>query len=132
MVTPDNGQPDFESAISVWGGDELMPGHWTYVRYDPDEPDHCDVDKDRLAKEFGSRSQGGRRLTIPTVVSDEWTKSVVVDASPQPEPVPTPISDGLVEGLSKLADLHAAGTLSDAEFAEAKSRLLSQSNPGSA
>jgi Short C-terminal domain len=43
---------------------------------------------------------------------------------------PASAPDGLVADLVRLADLRAAGTLSDAEFAEAKARLLGSSQAG--
>lgn len=47
-------------------------------------------------------------------------------ATPAAAPAAAPASDGtdLVAQLQKLADLKAAGVLSDSEFAEAKARLL--------
>jgi membrane protease subunit (stomatin/prohibitin family) len=51
-------------------------------------------------------------------------------AAPQPEqtaaPVAAPAAEGtdLVSQLQKLGELKASGVLSDAEFAEAKARLL--------
>jgi hypothetical protein len=128
-VMPENGQPEFESQISVWGDvGSLREGKWTYVRYDSDRPERCDIDTDRLAKEFGPRSGGRRTMTIPTRVSDEWAQDTAsADTLGPPEPGSSP--DRLVGDLSRLADLHAAGTLSDPEFAEAKARLLDQAKP---
>src|SRR3984885_11156189 len=93
FVAPDNGDPLFRSQTSVWGNDANLvnPGHWTYVLFDPDRPDHCDIDRARLLKEFGPRRDGDHRLAIPKDVSDEWFKS-----------------------------MRAAGRLSDAEFADAR------------
>lgn len=130
-VTPDRGEPEFESQLSAWGGDanHLQSGRWTYVRYDPERPDRCDLDKDRLAKEFEPLYNGRHRVIVPKDVSDGWFKSTgaVADAPAPPEPAAT--SDSLVTDLSRLAELRAAGTLSDAEFAEAKARLLQQGKP---
>lgn len=47
-----------------------------------------------------------------------------VYAAPAPAPAAAPSSD-LVDELKKLADLKAAGVLSDAEFEAAKAKLLS-------
>lgn len=44
-------------------------------------------------------------------------------AAPAPAPAAAPAVD-LTAELSKLADLHASGVLTDAEFAAAKARLL--------
>ena len=51
-VTPEDGQPEFASRLSVWGNDanRLQPGRWTYVLYDPDHADRCELDKDRLER----------------------------------------------------------------------------------
>jgi hypothetical protein len=46
-------------------------------------------------------------------------------AAPAPPPAPAaPEADDLVTQLQRLGDLHAAGTLTDDEFAAAKARLL--------
>jgi hypothetical protein len=65
----------------------------------------------------------------PKDVSDAWFKNTatVADAPAPPEPASQP--DVLVADLARLGDLRAAGTLSDAEFAEAKARLLGQGKP---
>jgi Short C-terminal domain len=139
-VTPDNGGSEFESDAGAWGGDEehLVRGHWTYVLYDPEQPDGCDVDSDRLGTEFGRVDGKKRRTSVPKWVSDEWTKQALqpgddqraeaASSTPHAEPAPAadspPGSDGLVADLKDLAQLHAAGALSDAEYADAKSRLL--------
>jgi hypothetical protein len=129
-----------ESDASAWGGDEehLVRGHWTYVLYDPEHPDQCDIDSDRLVKEFGRVDGKKRRTSVPQWVSDEWAKQKLEPADEQGAEVAssTPIADaaqsaesapgaeGMVAGLKDLAQLHAAGALSDAEYAAAKSRLL--------
>jgi hypothetical protein len=66
-VIPDDGGPEFESEASAWGGDEqhLVEGHWTYVRYDPEHSGQCDIDGDRLKKEFGLGEGKRRRTSIP-------------------------------------------------------------------
>lgn len=124
----------FESHVSLWGGDiqRMGAGRWTYVRYDPDHPERCEIDDERLAKEFGSLDNGKQRILIPKEVSGEWFKQTATAAdTPTPPKLPATheaalAADGLVADLSRLADLHAAGTLSDAEFAEAKARVLGQ------
>jgi hypothetical protein len=143
-VTPDDGQPAFEAELSRWGDAAkyyFRVGSWTYVRYDPDKPDRCDVDKDRLVQEFGHRDPD-YVLTVPKNVSDQWSSafgpsrpdqfgSVPValrgpdPALPPADPADPPsVSDSMVSDLSRLADLRATGALSDDEFAEAKARLL--------
>jgi len=130
-IAPENGDPQLESEISVWGGDaeRLQPGRWTYVLYDPDKPDRCDLDKDRLAKEFDPLYNGKHRVMVPKEVSDEWFKNTATLAGAPASPEPASEPDGLVADLSRLADLRAAGTLSDAEFEAAKARLLGQGKP---
>jgi Short C-terminal domain len=73
-VTPEDGGAEFESHMSVWGNDadHLQPGRWTYVRYDPNKPDHCDLDKDRLQKEFGSEFNK-HPVMAPREVGGEWS-----------------------------------------------------------
>ncbi len=137
QVTPDDGGSEFESDVGAWGGDQehLVRGHWTYVLYDPEQPDGCDIDSDRLVKEFGKVDGKKRRTSVPQWVSDEWTKhsldpvderraraAPIADTAQGAESAPG--SDGIVAGLKDLAQLHAGGALSDAEYAEAKSRLL--------
>ena len=46
-----------------------------------------------------------------------------VGTPPAGEPIPDD-TEGLVEGLERLAALHRAGALSDFEFTRAKARLL--------
>ncbi len=131
-VTPDESGPDFESQATVLGGDEayLEEGHWTYVLFDPEHPDTCHIDGDRLTKEFG-RADGKKRRTIPQWWAKEKFEGVVQDLNQisvvsvggQDPPAPGGAGD-VVTGLKDLAQLHATGALTDAEFAEAKSRLL--------
>ncbi len=127
-VIPVNGEPEFASQMSVWGNDanHLQPGRWTYVQYDPDHPDRCELDKDRLAKEFDPLYDGRRRVMVPKDVSDAWFKSTGADADAPALSEPAPEPAGLVADLARLADLRAAGTLSEAEFAAAKARLIGQ------
>jgi hypothetical protein len=44
------GQPEFTSALRAWGKDvdRIMPGHQTYVLYDPEHPEHCEIDSGTL------------------------------------------------------------------------------------
>jgi hypothetical protein len=62
-----NGQPEFDSEIRVWGGDvqRIQSGRQTYVLYDPEDPGHCDIDRERLTKEFGPAPNGKHRVDIP-------------------------------------------------------------------
>jgi hypothetical protein len=99
---------------------------------------HEHPDSDRLVTDFGRVDGKKRRTSVPKWVSDEWTKQALQPADDQRAQAAssTPIaetaqsgesapdSEGLVAGLKDLAQLHADGALSDAEYADAKSRLL--------
>jgi len=74
-LVPDDGQSEFESRLSIWGretsgglerGMKYYP--WTYVRYDPSAPDECELDTDRLEKEFGRAFKGHERVTMPATI----------------------------------------------------------------
>jgi hypothetical protein len=100
-------------------------GHQTYVLYDPEHPEHCDIDRDRLSREFG----GKHLLAIPQWVTEEREAkraeaSGNAVAPPEGASIPASADSDVVGGLAKLGELHANGTLTDAEFAEAKARLL--------
>jgi hypothetical protein len=71
-VAPD-GQPEFDSEIRVWGGDvqRIQSGRQTYVLYDPEDPEHCDIDRERLTKEFGPAPNGKHRVDIPLKGTEE-------------------------------------------------------------
>ena len=90
---PDDGKPMFGSKLSVWGHDAnlLQPGRWVYARYDPERPDRCDLDRDRMTDEFGPRQDGKPRVMVPKDVSDAWFQQ-----------------------------MRAAGRLTEAEFAAAR------------
>jgi hypothetical protein len=131
--------------MSVWGkdADRLRPGRWTYILYDPDRPDSCDLDKDRLAKEFGP----DHPVMVPQDVSDAWGLDPVDDekakwkalardpaaqqqyvqeqmakvAARQQAMVPKP---DITDQLTKLADLRDRGVLSQAEFEAEKAKIL--------
>lgn len=50
----------------------------------------------------------------------------VAEAAPAPAPAPAAggLNDDAISRLKQLAELHAAGVLTDAEFAEQKTRIL--------
>jgi hypothetical protein len=75
-VVPDDGLPEFESSLAVSRGDQghFDALHWTYVRYDPDHPQRCQIDSDRLEQEFGPVDGHKRRNTVPISVSRDWTR----------------------------------------------------------
>jgi hypothetical protein len=136
-ITPPDAGPEFESEASVWGDvGMLRAGRMTYVRYTPEDPGHCDIDIDRLANEFGPTDEGKRRMTIPpergrrggaessTLPRIENRAGVSLPFLQQPA-----ASEGLATELSRLAELHASGALTDAEFASAKAQLLAGGAP---
>ena len=60
--------------------------------------------------------------------AEQQPEPAAAPAAPAPPPAPAapaaPEADDLVTQLHRLGDLHAAGTLTDDEFAAAKARLL--------
>jgi hypothetical protein len=143
-VTPDGGGSEFKSQATVWGGDQelLVDGNDTYVLYDPAHAEKCEIDLDRIEQEFGCTPEGKRWMVIPrwmtaerdaelkaladrTLTSEEKLDPVAnVGAVSGDHEQRTPANAEVVTGLKDLVDMHASGALSDAEFAEAKSRLL--------
>ena len=112
----------------------------TYVLYDPDRPEHCDIDYDRLEEEFGLTKLTCFPIPADGVSALRWGPHAPSTLEPQsstpasaprvaePAPVlqdaPSAESDPLASGLTQLDELHRAGALSDDEFAVAKARLL--------
>jgi hypothetical protein len=114
----------------------------TYVLYDPGKPEHCDIDYDRLEKEFGLTKLTCFPIPADGVSALRWgphapstlepqsstpvSAARAEDAEPAPalQDAPSGESDPLVSGLTQLHELHRAGGLSDEEFAVAKARLL--------
>jgi Short C-terminal domain len=123
-VTPEGGGAEFESHMSVWGNDadHLQPGRWTYVRYNPDKPDRCDLDKDRLEKEFGSEFRK-HPVMVPREVSGEWSNGQTAGAAAS-RPQTPPAKPDVTDQLTKLADLRDRGALTQAEFEDQKAKLL--------
>jgi Short C-terminal domain len=121
-VRPD-GQPAFESEAHVRSGSSFpLEGHDTYVLFDPESPDHCEIDYERLSTEFGETSLA----SFPPSASDDGAKGGAGSgtSTEQSEPAPEAAPDEMVDGLAKLGVLHANGTLTDEEFTAAKARLL--------
>jgi hypothetical protein len=111
------GQPEFNSETRVHGqGGFGLNGHDTYVLYDPAHPEHCDIDTDRLASEYGANA----KVVIPHL----RTHDVVQLTDPEAAAPAVAAQTDMVDGLERLATLHGNGTLSDDEFAAAKARLL--------
>ena len=159
-VTPDDGGPEFESQTSIGSAtlglaatlagkksdadqEHIDECHETYVTYDPEHPEQCEIDLDRLEREFGRTSKGQRRTVIPlrTDPAERLARSKALadgtfDPGEESEPAAntrtwTPSEDerpaaapDIAAQLKVLVEMHASGALSDAEFAEAKSRAL--------
>jgi hypothetical protein len=128
-VTPEDGQPEFESELSLWGSAandvNYTAGRWTYVLYDPDKPDRCEIDRDRLAKEFGLRPDGGKPHMIPRdpatlgiSITGPGTEALASLLTPKPD---------VAEELTKLADLRDRGVLTEVEFEAQKAKILAAS-----
>lgn len=116
-VKPD-GQSEFESEARVRAHSSFaIENRDTYVLYDPAEPDRCAIDYERLQQEFGLTN-----LTcFPSDADGVDARPVPAASDPASE---SPGTDPLVAGLTQLVELHESGSLTDAEFAEAKARLL--------
>lgn len=124
-------------------------GYWTYVRYDPSDPGECEIDGDRLVKDFGKVHGRHARLAFPQWASAELSaeRKARADGTLKPgekfDPManattthwgdPDPgaptaasasVAGDMVAALKDLVELHASGGITDAEFAEAKSSLL--------
>lgn len=136
-VVPD-GQPEFHSQAVVQGKDVLQFGSdvdpWatdsargepTYVRYDPQRPERCEIDHARIVAEYGEREHGNRML-IPqwSVEGKREIKPPLSTAAPSAPTTESEPKDDVAAELERLAKLHTAGALTDAEFTAAKARLL--------
>lgn len=80
-----------------------------------------DLTRDPFVVQYNSRHKDEAEA-LAQAVRDAQAR-LRQSASQQPAPA---AASGLGDQLAKLADLHAAGALSDAEFAAAKARLLGQ------
>lgn len=67
--------------------------------------------------------QHEQQLAAEQAYHESMAQQAPVAAPAYPAPASAPAVD-LTAELSKLADLHASGVLTDAEFAAAKARLL--------
>jgi hypothetical protein len=114
-VKPD-GEAEFDSEAHVRHGSSFaLEHHDTYVLYDPEHPEHCEIDEKRLETEFG--------MTNLSCFPDP-PGAARPDPEPDAEPEPETAADGMVDNLEQLAELHANGTLTDQEFGAAKARLV--------
>jgi hypothetical protein len=133
-VEPDGGIP-FESQLSLRGymglsGHRLL-GRWVQVCYDAKAPAKCEIDQNwvkalprgvlmpmnlREDQQWTQEHSAGRTTTLN--VADLFKAS---DRPAQPQEGSHQVAASLVQ----LAELHAQGALTDAEFAVAKADLLS-------
>jgi hypothetical protein len=102
----------------------------TYVLYDPEHPERCDIDYDRLEHEFGltnlscfpSPNDGGSALhTVPPATPRQPARTEGTAPSEDPPPSDT---DATIEQIARLDKMHRNGTLTDEEFADLKSRVI--------
>jgi hypothetical protein len=97
------------------------------VIYDPEHPERCEIDFDRLRKEF--KHQGGAGLAaFPGWRVDDLRaeESAARGADVSPPAAAAAADEDLPTQLAKLNELHTTGALTDDEFTTAKARLLGQ------
>ena len=135
ITPPDGGQELSSRTPKIKGnGPHITQINWargrvqTYVLYDPGHPSHCEIDTDRLEREYGpidGPDGPEHRLAIPSPSANielSGDTSVLVEGFKHAQ---RPAGgDDEVDELNKLAELHSSGALTDAEFAAAKTRLL--------
>ena len=66
----------------------------------------------------------GTATAVSNKVAARQGAAAAVPATPVASAAPAGLDDDAIERLQKLAELHKAGILTDAEFAEQKARLL--------
>ena len=152
-VTLQNGETLFESHLSLLGRRDRADGRRAAGPTSAtklDRPQRCEIDEERLTREFGDLYGGKQRLLIPRETSDGWfaarghapsrplrpvlrsrrrpggAEPSAADAASTADASP----EGSAAELAQLAQLRDAGSLSVQEFAAAKARLLGQSPPG--
>jgi hypothetical protein len=132
------GRAEFESEATVRHHSSFAcEARDTYVLYDPEHPERCDIDYDRLEKEFGltnlscfpSPSDGVSALhDVPTSVPQSPEPAAESSSNQGEAPVD---ADPTLDQIARLDELHRSGTLTDAEFAELKSRVIGRdADPG--
>jgi hypothetical protein len=112
-VEPDDGLPSFEGEAAIRVNHlKLNEGDRAVVLFDPSDHSRIafDVEATNALRERGPSR--GRRIDDPD------SRSNTGDAPPAPN-----VADD-VDVLQKLADLHAQGALTDAEFAAEKAKIL--------
>jgi hypothetical protein len=133
LITPPDGGPEVNSKTPKIKGSARQIGEigWslrqvhTYVLYDPGHPSKCEIDTERLDREYGSVDGPHgpeHRLAIP--IPDQNANIQVLSAEDVTHAQQPAGGDDDVDKLNKLAEMHSSGALSDDEFAAAKARLL--------
>lgn len=76
----------------------------------------------------GAAHYGAKKANQSAAASDQAQQAAydqgVAAASPQAAPAPAPAQDDPMAEVQKLAEMHAAGILTDEEFAAAKAKAL--------
>jgi hypothetical protein len=98
----------------------------TYVLYDPAHTERCDIDYDRLEHEFGLTD-----LSCFPSPDDGVSAARTVPAAAPAAPAlaaedPPADMDTTIGRLARLDEMHRSGGLTDEEFAELKSRVISR------
>lgn len=121
-VEPDGGEP-FE-AKAVVRANELWPmpkpGAVVPVFYDPNDHDKVAID----AKAAGAQQQAEQDQRVASVQQQGIAKLEAMQERLAAVMQPQESAPDTVAELQKLADLHARGALTDAEFAGAKAKLI--------
>lgn len=121
-VEPDGGEP-FE-AKAVVRADELwpmpQPGAIVSVFYDPNDHDKVAID----TKATGAQQQAEQDQRVASIQQQGIAKLEAMQERLAAVMQPQNSAPDTVAELQKLADLHARGVLTDAEFASAKAKLI--------
>jgi hypothetical protein len=123
-VEPDGGEP-FE-AKAVVRADQLwpmpQPGAIVPVFYDPDDHDKVAID----TKAAGAQQQADQDRLVASVQQQGIAKIEQMQERLAAVMQPQESAPDTVAELQKLADLHARGALTEAEFETEKAKLLAQ------
>jgi Short C-terminal domain len=96
-----------------------FPGSVLPVTVDRANPQQLKVEWDRVEKS-GDRAA----RTAEAIAAQMRAMQAAPPAPPAAAPAPAPDDDDVVDELTKLAQLHASGALTDEEFAAAKKKVL--------
>ena len=92
-----------------------VPGSVLPVTVDRANPQALRIEWDRV------ESSGDRAARTAEAIAAQMRS---MQAAPAPAPAPARAEDDVVDELSKLAQLHESGALTDEEFAAAKKKVL--------